>query len=32
MILKLSAVPPHGLVWVSIPKGSGFRAAVLTDG
>ena len=32
MILKLSAVPPHGLVWFSIPKGSGFRAAVLTDG
>lgn len=32
MLQKLSAVPPHGLVWFSIPKDSGLRAAFLTDG
>ncbi len=32
MVQKLSAVPPHGLVWLSIPKGSGLRDAFLTDG
>lgn len=32
MIRKLSTVPAHGLVWFSIPQGSGLRTAALPDG